>query len=66
MLLLMKWEKGCENYVGLLGDNLPQVFSDTMVFMIGFCFALRSGKEHKRLCHKPSQIQLIQTPSSTP
>ena len=42
------WEQG------LLGNNSPQVFSDMLAFMIGFCLALTSGEEHKRLCHKPS------------
>ena len=45
-------EKLCEN--GLLGDNSLHILLDTLVFMTGFCFALRSGEEHKRLHHKPS------------
>jgi len=43
VLFLVKWA------LKLLGSHSPQVLLDTMVFLIGNNFSLRSGKEHRSL-----------------
>jgi len=44
---------------GLLGSTNPQALVDTMLFMNGLYFALRSGDEHRQLRFDPCQIQLV-------
>ena len=47
------WQKG------LLGDHIPQVLLDTIIFINGLNFALCSGKEHHQLRFSPPQIELV-------
>ena len=48
--------------LGLLGDCDAQTLLNTIVYQVGFFFALRSGNEHRRLRHSPSQIHLYEPP----
>ena len=49
---------------GLLGMTSTQALLDTMIFMYGMYFALRSGKEHRDL--QFNQIELIEPTDATP
>ena len=49
---------------GLLGNHSPQCLVETMVFMAGMYFALRSGEEHRQL--RMSSIELIEKPGAVP
>ena len=48
--------------LGLLGDHNAQVLLNTIVYQVGYFFALRSGNEHRRVRHSPSQIQVYEPP----
>ena len=43
---------------GILGDSSPQSLLDTVIFMCGYCLALRSGQEHRDL--QSSQLEIIE------
>jgi len=50
------WEKK------ILGDHNPESLLNTMIYMNGLYFALRSGDEHRNLRHSPCQIQIVERP----
>ena len=51
---------------GILGDHTPQALLNTVFYMCGVYFALRSGQEHRQLCHKPCQITVVEKPGEGP
>ena len=46
----------------LLGGHNGRSLVDTMLFVCGTYFALRSGQEHRALRLTPSQIELVEIP----
>ena len=48
------WKKG------QLGDRNPRVLLNTLIFLNGRNFALRSGQEHRNLRYRPAQIKETQ------
>ena len=54
------WEKN------ILGDHSPESLLNTIIFMNGLYFALRSGDEHRQLRHKPCQIQVVENEGERP
>ena len=52
------WEQG------LLGDSSPQTVVDTLLFLCGRHFALRSGQEHRSL--QVMQIELVEPSDASP
>ena len=51
---------------GLLGDHNAQVLLDTLLYLTGLNFALRSGEEHRWFRHKPSQINFMNPENEAP
>ncbi len=48
--------------MGLLGDRSAPTLLNTIVWQASLLSALRSGAEHRRLRHHPSQIQFFEPP----
>ena len=43
-----------------LGDHSPTSLLNTIFYMCGLYFALRSGQEHWQLSYRPCQIQVVE------
>ena len=50
----------------ILGDHGPQALLNSVIYMVGLYFAVRSGDEHRQLRYSPCQIQLIKKPGERP
>ena len=46
------------NKTDFLGEHSPQALSDTMLFLCGLAFAMRSGEEHRSL--QLIQLKLVE------
>ena len=44
---------------GFLRIDTPELLRNTIVFVFGYCFALRAGQEHRNLRMKKSLVQNI-------
>ncbi|XP_019856464.1 PREDICTED: glutamine-rich protein 1-like [Amphimedon queenslandica] len=51
---------------GILGDHSPSSLLNTIFYMNGLYFALRSGKEHRQLRYSPCQIKIIEKERQIP
>ena len=51
---------------GVLGDHCPQSLLNTVFYLNGLAFALRSGDKHRQLHLKNSQIQVVETHRERP
>ena len=51
---------------GILGDHSPSSLLNTIFYMNGLYFALRSGKEHRQLRYSPCQIKIIEKEGQIP
>ena len=49
---------------GLLGEDSPKVLLDTMIYLCGVHFALRSGQEHRSL--QRNHIELMKPETDLP
>ena len=50
---------------GFLGSDTPELLRDTVLFVLGNCFALRAGQEHRNLRMKNYQLSLHTDESGT-